>query len=606
MVPCGNSEINISLTQLNSLKPMLRGKQLLNDATVNKGTAFTAAERVAFALHGKLPSAIETLDQQVERAYVQYQKQTSNANKSIFLQELYATNCILFYKLVTVHIAEILPILYTPEVANTVINFSHDFRRPHGLYVSYAERDHLDAMFANYETDAIDLIVVTDGEGVLGIGDQGIGAIHIPIAKLILYTVLGGINPLRVLPIVLDVGTNNQSLLYDPLYLGWRQPRLTGVAYDEFIDYFVTAIKHKFPRVFLHWEDFGRDNAASVLTRYRDKICSFNDDLQGTAVVTVAALLAALKVSMQDWREQRIVIFGAGTSGVGIAEQIIVAMQYAGMTKEEAYRNVWLIDRQGLLLTNTLCLTPAQRAFVHHQEEINHWQLNDENFITLGDVVKNLHPTILLGCSAQHGLFTEEIIRDMAQHTLRPIIFLLSNPIDKCEAIPENVIKWTDGKAIVATGSPFAPVIYQDKIIPITQCNNALAFPGIGMGVIASRAQKLTDAMLWMACQALLATSPVIKQAIKKQSADRENIADHVGHKDADLLLPPLADAASVALEVASAVMLQAQREQQEKLCSVENLVNVVGATTGVMSNLEAQKFISKQVWVPEYSNYVE
>lgn len=569
----------------------LRGEQLLNDPVLNKGTAFTHDERNAFALHGKLPPSVESLDMQVARAHLQYQEQISDVHKNLFLQQLHATNRVLFYRLVAMHLKEMLPVLYTPTVAHAVTNFSHDFLHPHGLYVTYAERDNLVRMLDAYDARVIDMIIVTDGEGVLGIGDQGVGAIHIPIAKLMLYTIFGGVNPARTLPIVLDVGTNNQTLLNDSFYLGWRNQRIDNARYMAFIDHFVTVVKRKFPRVFLHWEDFGRDNAATLLTQYRDKICSFNDDMQGTGVVAVAALTAALKATKQDWREQRIVIFGAGTSGIGIAEQLMVALQAAGLSKEEALRKIWLIDKQGLLTEESATAaeaahahanTPAQRVFLRRQEDVVNWQLlrgvnSSAHFISLSDVVKNLHPTILIGCSAQGGAFTEVIIKEMAAYTEHPIIFPLSNPTSKCEATPYDLVRWTGGKALIATGSPFAPVEYRGKSIAITQCNNALAFPGIGCGILAARARKLTDAMLWAACQALAATSPLLLM---------------VQHASDDLLLlPPLALATEVAQKVALAVAMQAQRD---------GVSEVESKATETM-----REFILQHLWTPEYQLYM-
>lgn len=612
----------------------LRGAQLLNDPVLNKGTAFTEEERREFALLGKLPPQVETLATQVMRAYAQYQEQISDAHKNLFLQDLHATNRILFYKVVEEHLKEMLPILYTPNVARTVTHFSQDFRRPQGLYISYPERASMEEMLDAYcedicaraeiSSDDIKLIIATDGEGVLGIGDQGVGAIHIPIAKLILYTIFGGINPLQTLPIVLDVGTNNQELLTNPLYLGWRHPRLEQQEYDAFIAQFVAAVMKKFPNTFLHWEDFGRANAADVLARYRDKICSFNDDLQGTGVVTAAALLAALKATQQDWRTQRIVIFGAGTSGIGIAEQLVMAMQFSGMSTQEARSKIWLIDKQGLLTTELEqhVVTPMQKPFLRQKEEIDKWQLlrganSSAHFISLHDVVKNLHPTVLIGCSTQGGTFTEEIVRKMAQHVPHPIIFPLSNPTTKCEAVPEDIVRWTDGKALVATGSPFAPVKCGNILIPITQCNNALAFPGIGSGVLAAQARVLTDGMLWAACQALATTSPLLattavaetqQTQIQAQGTQQDASSVRGGHgidigtevgasvgAEQQLLLPPLAAATDVAQQVAVAVAMQAQRDG----------VAMPGISPPQLQSEEAMReIIQQQTWTPSYLPY--
>lgn len=557
----------------NILLSGLTGEQLLNNPVLNKGTAFTIKERNTFALHGKLPSTIETLDMQVTRAYQQYKTQPSNLLKTLFLHELHTTNQTLFYKFAQTHIAEILPILYTPNVAQIVTGFSQEFRRPEGLYITYPERDYLEEILNSYDPNLIDLMVVTDGEGVLGIGDQGIGSIHISVAKSMLYSLFANINPQRILPIVLDVGTNNQKLLDDPMYLGWRHERLSGKQYINFIDVFVNMAKKKFPHALLHWEDFGRDNAALVLDRHQKTMCTFNDDIQGTAVVTLAALLAALKTTQQDWTTQRIVIFGAGTAGTGIAQQITKVMQYAGLTKQEAHNKIWLLDKQGLLTTITSELTPAQQPFARVPQDFANWQLNNQKFISLAEVVKNLAPTILIGCSTQSGAFTEEIIRTMARLNPQPIIFPLSNPTEKCEATPENLINWTCGQAIIATGSPFSPVTYKGKTIIIPQCNNALAFPGIGLGILAAQASQLTDAMLWAACQTLATESLALAQQQHQQNT----------------LLPPLSAAPILATKIAYAVALKAYEENLSS--NIKNKTNIT-------------RLIQQQMWSPQYTTY--
>ena len=555
-----------NITKINPI-----GEELLNNPVLNKGTAFTKKERAAFGLHGKLPPTIETLEMQVARAYQQYQTQPSNLYKNIFLHELHANNQTLFYKFAQTYLTEILPILYTPSVAEAVTQFSQEFRRPKGVYISYPEKKHLEKIFASYDSKMIDLIVVTDGEGVLGIGDQGIGSIQIVIAKAMLYSLFANINPARILTIVLDVGTNNKKLIDDPTYLGWRHERLSGKKYTGFIDSFVNTIKQKFPQALLHWEDFGRDNAAFVLERYQKIICSFNDDIQGTAVVTVAALLAALKNTNQDWSKQRIVIFGAGTAGTGIANQIVKAMMYDGYSEQEAFSKIWMIDKQGLLLTTTAQLTAQQQKFAKKPQDITKWKLKNKKFIAFRDVVKNLAPTILIGCSTQKGAFTEEIVCAMAKHTQHPIIFPLSNPNEKCEATPENLIHWTNASAIIATGSPFAPVTYKGKTITIAQCNNALVFPGIGLGVLTAKATQLTDTMLWAACETLVKET----MAIPKQKQIT--------------LLPPLNAAPNLATQIALAVATQAYKE---------------GLSEGIKNKNAIPKIIKQQKWKPRYTPF--
>jgi malate dehydrogenase (oxaloacetate-decarboxylating) len=495
-------------------KNIKKGKQLLNDSQFNKGTAFSQEERNKFGLNGLLPYQVEPLTQQVKRAYAQFQSyQDDKVQQNLFLHALHNDNQTLFYKLAATHVTEILPVIYTPTVAHAVRNYSHNLilQRNRGIYISYPERENIGTILDNVDVDTLDLIVATDGERVLGIGDQGVGAIHIPVAKLMLYSLFGGINPQRTLPIMLDVGTNNKELLNDPLYLGWRHERLAGEQYLEFIELFVRAVKKKFPGVFLHWEDFGKNNAAVILKRYREQICSFNDDIQGTAVVTLAALLAALKASKQDLANQRIVIFGAGSAGIGIANQIHDAMLRQGMSKQDAYQCFWLLDSQGLVTESYPTLTEQQKLYVRTNAEIKNWSLSASVNISLLDVVENVKPTVLLGCSAASNAFTQEIIQTMVHNCERPIIFPLSNPTEKSEAVPSDLVAWTEGKALIATGSPFAPVEYRGKKIVIAQCNNALAFPGIGLGVITEKLQYVSDDMLWEACKTLAQYAPILQ-----------------------------------------------------------------------------------------------
>ena len=502
----------------------LTGKALLTTPQLNKGTAFTLEERHAFGLLGKLPASIETLEEQAMRAYLQYNAFQTSLQKSIYLRALHDTNATLFYKLVSAHMAEMIPVLYTPIVGTAVETHSVEFRRPRGLYISYPDIENMEEIVNNRTNPEIDVIVVTDGESILGIGDQGIGGIDIPIAKLMVYTIAAGINPLRTLPIMLDVGTNNQTLLDNPMYLGWRHKRIAGEEYNKFIDRFVTLTKKTFPNVYLHWEDFGRENAQHNLDTYRDTISSFNDDIQGTGVVTLAAILAAVRTNKSQLIDQRIVIFGAGSAGIGIAEQICDAMIRSGLSSEEARQRFWLINSRGLITTHYEDLTGARKRFARDAAEIATWQIANPKFITLQEVVSNLKPTVLIGSSTIPGAFTQDIIETMASNCERPIIFPLSNPTEHSEATPAQLLEWTHGKALIATGSPFAPVVYNNQTYVIGQCNNALVYPGIGLGVMAVKAKKLSDDMLWAACEAVAGCAP----------SEREEIAP---------LLPALQDA---------------------------------------------------------------
>lgn len=489
------------------------GKSLLTIPQLNKGTAFTQEERKNFGLLGKLPHRVETLDEQVKRAYLQYASYQSRLQQNIYLNNLHDKNQILFYKLVSRYLAEMLPTIYTPIVGTAVKRFSHEYRQPRGLYITHSDKNQLDEIINNRSNPEIDVIVVTDGEGVLGIGDQGIGGMDIPVAKLMVYSLCGGIDPRRTLPIFLDVGTNNQDLLNDPFYLGCRHTRIDIEQYDAFIDAFVKSIQHHFPHAFLHWEDFGRANARRILEKYQAAACTFNDDIQGTGAVTLAALLSACEVAKIALENHRIVVFGAGSAGTGICDQIVDALHRKGLSKEEAYQRFWLIDKQGLLLEGDLELTAAQAPYARSQQEINDWGLGEKTLISLTDTVRQVKPTILIGCSAQPGAFSQEMIEIMSQTCDRPILFPLSNPDEKCEAQPKDILHWSQGKALIATGTAFPPIEYQNRIISIAQCNNALVFPGIGLGVTAVRASHLSANMIWAATEALSEFSPCKKDS---------------------------------------------------------------------------------------------
>ena len=538
----------------------LSGQKLLSSTRLNKGCAFSQEERLSFGLTGLLPYQVETLEQQAARMYVQYNEHQSKLGKNIYLNVLHDYNETLFYKLASEHLEEMLPIIYTPTVGEAVQRFSMEHRKAKGLYICYEDRDRIDEILEHRLPSEVNLSVVTDGEAILGIGDHGIGGINISNAKLMVYTLCGGIDPHRVLPIQLDVGTNNPHLLNDPMYLGWRHERITGQQYDDFIDRFVTAITKKFPNIFLHWEDVGRDNARKILEHYRDKICTFNGDMQGTGIVALASVLAGVIASGIPLTQHRIVIFGAGTAGVGIADQITKTLCREGLCNDGARARIWLVDRPGLLTTD-VALMPFQQPYARKPDEISTWELRDKHYIGLYDVIKNVKPTILIGCSTCAGAFNEEIISLMAAQTQRPIIMPLSNPTSLAEAKPEDLLKWTLGKAIIATGSPFADVDYDGKRYRIAQSNNALAFPGVGLGAIAVKAKHISDEMLWAATQALSACSPVIQDKMAP-------------------LLPKLSETKMVSTKVAIAVAEQARKEGLAQVPDSADLSTLIRAAT--------------------------
>lgn len=496
-----------------SISTTLRGSALLSQPELNKGTSFSREEREAFGLLGKLPYRYETIEQQAERYYRQYRKKQSPLGRNIALNALKQHNLTLFYYLASEHLLEMLPIIYTPTIGEAVQNFSFEFNKPSGLMIAYPDRDHVEEILENRVHHDLDLIIMTDGEGVLGIGDWGIGGMDICVGKLMVYTLCGGINPLRTLPIQLDLGTNNESLLADPMYLGWRHSRIDGQEYDEFINIVVSAIQKKFPHVYLHWEDFGRENARRNLDRYRDNSCTFNDDIQGTGATALACVLSGLRVKSEKLSDQRIVLFGAGTAGVGIADQIYNEMLSQGIPEKIAREKFWLIDREGLILNDHHNILYFQKPYARDRGEISSWKLNSPNKAELHDVVSNVKPTILIGCSAVGGAFTQEIISPLAKHVERPMIFPLSNPTTNVEATPQDIYEWTNGKAIVATGSPFPPITFNGEEIPISQCNNAYIFPGLGLGIIAAKANRVTDKMIEVACTTLSEFSPAISNS---------------------------------------------------------------------------------------------
>ena len=484
------------------------GPILLETPLLNKGSAFSIEERMFFNLEGLLPEAIESIEEQTERAYQQYQKFDNDMDKHIYLRNIQDTNETLFYRLVENHITEMMPIIYTPTVGSACEDFSNIYRRGRGLFISYPNRDRIEDMLNNASRQNVKVIVVTDGERILGLGDQGIGGMGIPIGKLSLYTACGGISPAYTLPVVLDVGTNNPQRLSDPMYMGWRHPRITGVEYDNFVDDFIQAVKHRWPEALIQFEDFAQKNAMPLLERYKDKVCCFNDDIQGTAAVTVGSLLAACKAARTKFSDQRVTFLGAGSAGCGIAEAIIAQMVADGITDAQARSQVFMVDRWGLLVENMPNLLNFQQALIQKNTNIQDWELRDTN-ISLFDVMHNAKPTVLIGVSGVPGLFSEEVIREMYAHCPRPIIFPLSNPTSRVEATPFDLIHWTEGNALVATGSPFDPVLYEGKTYPIVQCNNSYIFPGIGLGVLAVNARRVTNEMLMESSRALAECSPL-------------------------------------------------------------------------------------------------
>ena len=459
----------------------LSGPDLLHEPFLNKGDAFTTQERATFGLTGLLPEAVSTLDEQVKRAYLQYQQQPDDPRKNIYLNMLQDSNEVLFYRLLSEHMYEMLPIIYDPTVAVAIEQYSLEYRRPRGVYLSIDHPERIEESLRNYGAgpDDIDLLVATDAEEILGIGDWGVGGIQISVGKLAVYTAAAGIDPTRVIPVMLDVGTNRESLLNNPYYIGNRHARVRGERYDAFIDAYITTATRLFPKALLHWEDFGPSNARRILEKYRRQICTFNDDVQGTGAITLAAIYTALRVAQTDIREQRVVIFGAGTAGIGNADQIRIAMMQAGLSKEEATRHFWCVDIQGLLTGDMgNALRDFQVPYARAASEVKDWKHDmPGGGISLAEVVRQVHPTMLIGTSTAPGTFTEAIVKEMAAHCERPIIFPLSNPTQLMEASASDLITWTDGRALVATGIPSHPVTYKGTTYVIGQANNALLYP---------------------------------------------------------------------------------------------------------------------------------
>ena len=537
----------------------LFGYELLNDPLLNKGTAFTEEERDAFELHGLLPPSVATLEEQVARRMQAFQQLPSDLERYVFLRGLQDSVEVLFYALLLRDLAGMLPVVYTPTVGLGCQEFSHTFRKPRGLFLSFPHMGRIKRILANPRFDNVDAIVVTDGERILGLGDQGAGGMGIPIGKLSLYTACGGLHPATTLPIMLDVGTNNADCLADPVYVGWRHERVRGAAYDQFIEAFVSAVIERWPHVLLQWEDFARDNATRLLERYRDRLCTFNDDIQGTAVVTTGTLLSAINVTGVPLTDQRIAVLGAGSAGIGLSSLLLNAMMADGLSEQEARSRFYLVDRDGLLVKEMPGIVDFQKPFTRSRAEVADWRLEEPDRISLLDVAQNARPTVLIGVSGQPGAFPERVVRTMAESTQQPIIFPLSNPTSRSEATPSDLLAWTEGRAVISTGVSMR----------VDQTNNSYVFAGIGLGAIAARARRISDGMLLAAARALAEVSP----------STRDPKAN---------LLPPVSELRDVSCRLALAVARQAQRE-----CLADQT-----------SREELETCIRLKMWMPTYRPY--
>ena len=548
----------------------LTGRELLSNPRFNKGTAFTEAERDAFDLHGLLPPHVGTLEDQRERRLRVLESRPTAFGKYSNMRDLQDNNETLFYSLITHNVEQLLPIVYTPAVGEGCQRFSEIWRKPRGLFLSYPNKDRIEQILANPDYDNVRCIVVSDGERILGLGDQGTGGMGIPIGKMALYTALGGIPPEDCLPILLDVGTDNEERLNDPIYIGWNHKRIRGEEYAEFIETFVSAVQRRWPHILLQWEDFAGDNASHLLAHYRDKLCTFNDDIQGTAAVTTATLFSAVHATGVPLREQVIAMYGSGSAGVGIIELLVAAMKEEGLTDEQARKRVYAFNRYGLIVEGGKGVRAIQKHLARKPEDVANWKLSDPHAeaISLADTVANAGITVLVGVSAKPGSFTEEIVRTVARNAKRPVIFPLSNPTSQAEATPADLYKWTEGRAIVGTGSPFPPVEWDGKQIRTSQVNNSYIFPGLALGILVSQSRRVTDGMIMASAKALASLSPA-------------------RHDKNAPLLPPLTDCRKVSLVVAEEVIKQAIAE----------------GVADPMENIAEQ--IRDYVWEPEYIPYV-
>jgi malate dehydrogenase (oxaloacetate-decarboxylating) len=563
--------MNAQLTMAASQQPLqvsLSGFNLINSPRLNKGTAFTDHERDVFDLHGLLPPHVGSLDEQIERRIEALRAQPNAFSKYSFLRDLQDTNETLFYALLLRNIEEMLPLVYTPTVGEGCQRFSEIWRKPRGLFLSYPNKDRIEQILNHCRYDYVKCIVVSDGERILGLGDQGAGGMGIPIGKMALYTALGGIHPEHCLPILLDVGTDNEDRLKSPLYIGWRQHRVRGKEYDAFVELFVSSVKRRWPHVLLQWEDFAGSNAARFLARYRDELCTFNDDIQGTAAVATATLISAINVTGVPLEQQKIAIVGFGSAGIGITNLLVQFMQDRGLTEAEARNHFYAIDRYGLITEHGKDVRPEQLPYARKEQEVQGWkQSNGE--ITLLDVVRHARPSVLIGVSGQPGAFTEDAVREMAKYSQRPVIFPLSNPTSRSEATAQNLMDWTEGRALIGTGSPFEPVNVGGNKIPITQTNNSYIFPGLALGILASKAKRVTDTMVKAAAQELVRHLPTQKD---KQAG----------------LLPPLAQARELGRMIGQAVGRQAMLDGQAQVANEEAL----------------ERELQANIWEPVYVPY--
>jgi malate dehydrogenase (oxaloacetate-decarboxylating) len=548
----------------------LSGYDLLLHPGLNNGTAFTEAERDTFALHGLLPPHVGTLEDQLERRMKAFDGETNSFDRYNFMRNLQDSNETLFYALITGNVEKFLPIVYTPTVGEGCQRFSETWLKPRGLFISYPNKKRIDQMLADPRYDKVRCIVVSDGERILGLGDQGAGGMGIPIGKMALYTALAGIHPEHCLPVLLDVGTDNEDRLKDPIYIGWRNKRVRGQEYDDFVEAFVSAVKRRWPHILLQWEDFAGSNANRLLERYRDRLCTFNDDIQGTAAVATATVLGAVQATGIPMKEQRIGFLGFGSAGIGIANLLLAAMKEDGLSDEDAHKQFYPVDRYGLILAGQAGLRPDQVRYARKKSDLEGWTLSGSEQISLADVARNAKLTVLIGVSSQAGAFTEEIVREMAKHTDRPAIFPLSNPTSKSEATPADLTKWTNGRALIGTGSPFPPAEINGKTVEFSQTNNSYIFPGLALGILTSKAKHVSDAMIMAAAKALAALSPTLKS------------------KEASLL-PPIIDSRKVSLPVAEAVGKQAIAE----------------GLAGVADEKSFEKELRQYVWEPVYRPYV-
>ena len=549
----------------NTVHLHLRGLPLLQNSLWNKGTGFTQEERDSLGLNGLLPPHISTLEEQLKRNYANFVRKKSALGKYVFLLQLLARNEHLFYQFISQRPAEMLPFIYTPTVGDASIHYSMIFTHQRGLYLSYPLMDKMEEMVSNFPNKDVEVIVVTDGERILGLGDQGLGGMAISIGKLALYTTFAGIHPAKTLPIILDVGTNNAQHLQNELYLGWRHRRMQGAEYDAFVEKFVQTIMKRYPKALLQWEDFGRGNASRILEKYRKSVLSFNDDIQGTGAVALAALLSAIKVSQSNIESQRIVIVGGGSAGVGIAKMILSAMEEVGLSRDDALRRVFIIDAEGLLYSGCRHVDETQNPILYPKEALVGWKVENPEYISLKEVISNAQPTALIGVCGQSGIFTKELIQEMGKHVERPIVLPLSNPTSKAECTPSELIEWTEGRVIVATGSPFDPVKYLGRTFNIAQCNNVYIFPAIGLASIATQAKEVTDTMFLEAARILANFSPALSDPTAS-------------------LLPPLEEVRAVSREIAIGVAKCAIREGGGKI-----------------RESEIEKKVDETMWTPRY-----